>query len=43
METFGAFAGMALIVLAMAVLFNGWPKITINKYNKPSKKDKGNG
>ena len=31
MEIFGAFAGMALIILAMAILFNGGITITIKK------------
>jgi hypothetical protein len=31
MEIFGAFAGLALIILAMAILFNGGITITIKK------------
>lgn len=31
MEVFGAFAGMALIVLALAFLFNGFPSINITR------------
>jgi hypothetical protein len=30
METFGALAGIALIILAVAILFNGGITITIN-------------
>ena len=31
METFGALAGIALIILAVAILFNGGITITIKK------------
>ena len=38
MEIFGAFAGMALIILALAFLFNGFPSINITRsYDKKDK------
>jgi hypothetical protein len=38
MEIFGAFAGMALIILALAFLFNGFPSINITRnYDKEDK------
>ena len=34
MELFGALAGLALCILALAILFNGGISITINHKNK---------
>lgn len=40
MEVFGAMAGLALCVLALAFLVNGFPSITINRYYSKDKKPK---
>lgn len=34
MELFGALAGLALCILALAILFNGGISITVNHKNK---------